>query len=618
MGMEKETGNRQPHPCCCRRRHLPGDVFERLADMTTYTEKKARDLAVQLIKAMEVMHDRKIAHRDLKPENLLLRSKTDDASILLADFGFARHVPEDGLKTRCGTPAFVAPEVLVPDCQYNEMADMWSVGCLLYMLLGGYPPFQDRNHQGLFRKIRGADFTFHEMYWKNVSVAAKQLIASLLNTDPQYRMTAKQALKSSGWLKLSDHMLDNDLSASLGEMKNFNARAHLKSAAQAVLWSVRSKFKAADAIAFKKQMNEWNKDDEAKQRVDNALLSDNSPTLAFGDVYEMVERIHTSNGAAIWSCKHKARGESYAVKIVEKKGAVTAGNKSVSEAVFHELAVLKSAKHPKIMAVIDFFEEDDAFYLVMELMEGGDVFDRILSLQRYTEKDARDLVRFLLETVLHIHSKGIAHRDLKPQNLLLKSKENNADIKVADFGFACRVHTPQSLTTRCGTPTYVAPEILKNIPYDQSGDMWSVGVIIYVLLVGYPPFADNNQSVLFQKIRVGDYTFHPEEWKGISEDAKDLIKHLLVVDPLQRWTARQALESNWLKKEDKDLNKELTASLEAIKRSKRKFKNVAKTIIMMKMSSKKAAAERGEVKAQEAALTHEEFEAEAPAEVSDS
>ena len=136
--------------------------------------------------------------------------------------------------------------------------------------------------------------------------------------------------------------------------------------------------------------------------------------------------------------------------------------------------------------------------------------------------------------------------------------------------------------------TYVAPEILKNIPYDQSADMWSVGVILYVLLVGYPPFADSNQSVLFQRIRTGDYEFHETEWKGISEDAKDLIRNLLVVDPLQRWTAKQALQCAWLKKEDKSLDVELTASLEAIKRSKRKFKNVAKTIIMMKGSSRRA------------------------------
>lgn len=128
-------------------------------------------------------------------------------------------------------------------------------------------------------------------------------------------------------------------------------------------------------------------------------------------------------------------------------------------------------------------------------------------------------------------------------------------------------------------------------------------MILYVLLVGYPPFADNNQSVLFQKIRVGDYAFVKEDWEGISDDAVDLIKHLLVVDPLQRWTAKQALESSWLKKEDEALDTELTASLEAIKRAKRKFKNVAKTIMMMKGSSIRA------LKAKEKNLQAEEFKA---------
>jgi calcium/calmodulin-dependent protein kinase I len=121
-----------------------GDVFDRLASKTSYNEKQARDLAHNLLVCMQALHDRGLAHRDLKPENLLLRDLIDDASILVADFGFATYVPADGLKTRCGTPAFVAPEVLVADCRYDSQVDMWSVGCLLYMLLGGYPPFQRR------------------------------------------------------------------------------------------------------------------------------------------------------------------------------------------------------------------------------------------------------------------------------------------------------------------------------------------------------------------------------------------------------------------------------------------------------------------------------------------
>lgn len=267
------------------------------------------------------------------------------------------------------------------------------------------------------------------MYWKNVSIPAKQLIASLLNTDPKYRMTAQGALDTATWLKIeSNRLMENDLSASLSEFQKFDARRSLKSAARAVLWSVKTRFKSADAVTFAKQMNEWNKDDEAKlkdeaakSRVDNALLSSLRPTLTFKEVYDMEKKMHASSTASIWSCKHKQSGTVFAVKVVEKKkDNVGAGSKSVSEAVFHELAVLKSVKHPKISEIIDFFEEDEGFYLVMELMEGGDVFDRILSLKHYTEKDARDLIRLLLDTVSFIHSRGIAHRDLKPQNILLK------------------------------------------------------------------------------------------------------------------------------------------------------------------------------------------------------
>lgn len=151
--------------------------------------------------------------------------------------------------------------------------------------------------------------------------------------------------------------------------------------------------------------------------------------------------------------------------------------------------------------------------------------------------------------------------------------------------------------------TYVAPEILKNIPYDESSDMWSVGVILYVLLVGCPPFADNNKTILFQKIRTGEYSFNEAEWEDISEDAIELIQNLLKVDPLQRYTAKQALQSKWLEKDDKTLeSKDLSKSRDVIRRSKRKFVNVAKTIISMKSSALHA------VKAKEKNFGSQEFD----------
>jgi len=569
-----------------------GDVFDRLANRTSYTEKDARDLAMHLLEAMQTLHSRRLAHRDLKPENLLLHSMLDDASILVADFGFAAYVPDEGLKTRCGTPAFVAPEVVVQNCRYDEQVDMWSVGCLLYMLLGGYPPFQDKTHRGLFRKIRGADYCFHEAYWKNVSISAKQLISSLLTTDPKYRCTADMALRKSNWLKIRDKKLqDNDLSTSLGEIRKFQARQSLKGAMHAVRWSIRSRFKSASEADFADQMKTWDKDDEAQQRVDNALLTKYRPTLRFSDVYLLKKKLHASQSAEVWECVHKKRNEAFAVKVIERKKqqrkSVT--GKSLEESVLHELAVLKALKHKYIIDIVDFFDEDDYVYLIMELMTGGDVFDRITSLQKYTEKDARDLAKILLEAVSYMHGESIAHRDLKPQNLLLKSKDDHASIKIADFGFACRVHTAQSLTTRCGTPSYVAPEILKNIPYDQTADMWSVGVILFILLCGNPPFADNDQKVLFQKIRMGEWMFNENDWKDVSEDAKDLIRNLLVVNPLRRWTAKECLRSKWLNEGDEQLSaKDLSQTAQVMRQRKLRLRHVAQTIIWMNQRGQSA------------------------------
>lgn len=130
---------------------------------------------------------------------------------------------------------------------------------------------------------------------------------------------------------------------------------------------------------------------------------------------------------------------------------------------------------------------------------------------------------------------------------------NDSSIKVADFSFAKRVHTPKSLFTRCGTPTYVAPEILKNHPHDQSCDMWSIAVIAYISLVGYPPFMEEDQRVLFKKIRYGEYTFYEEDWVGISHESKDFIKQLLVVDPDRRMTASNALRHQWFHSDESSL-----------------------------------------------------------------
>ena len=145
-----------------------------------------------------------------------------------------------------------------------------------------------------------------------------------------------------------------------------------------------------------------------------------------------------------------------------------------------------------------------------------------------------------------MHAVGITHRDLKPENLLLCSEENDHDIKFADFGFAKHVKDLKEKEIACGTPGYVAPEILYGVPYGTKADMWSLGVITYILLGGYPPFIEQNQRELFKKIKKGQYEFHVEYWGDVSTDAKDLISSLLTTDPRRRLSAVEALNNPWI------------------------------------------------------------------------
>lgn len=366
------------------------------------------------------------------------------------DFGFAKRLADapEGLRTRCGTPAFVAPEILL-GVPYGSSVDMWSCGVILYLLLGGYPPFQAENSKALFRKIRAADYVFHDKYWENVSIEAKQLIASLLQVDPNVRYDASAALRSK-WMKIDDEDLsDSDLSGSLSQMRKFNARRKLKGAMHAVQWAVHAKFWDIDQASFgtaKSVLGSNSASGSAGLSIwaNGSKLTGGKIGKTFKDLYELQDKIRSGSFATIWRAKHRESGVVWAVKVVSRKEL-----KPKDDAQFlQEVAILHSLRHKNIVALNDFFEEKEYFYLVMQLLEGGDVFDRIVEKNHYTELDARDLARELLSAVAYMHERGVAHRDLKPQNLLLVSKEDNSDIKVADFGFAKRVHVPNSLMTR--------------------------------------------------------------------------------------------------------------------------------------------------------------------------
>lgn len=208
-----------------------------------------------------------------------------------------------------------------------------------------------------------------------------------------------------------------------------------------------------------------------------------------------------------------------------------------------------SLNHPNIVHCYDFFENHQFFYLILEYLEGGELFERLLEKTLYCEEEARDLVGNILNGMKYCHERNIAHRDMKPENLILSSLRNNCEVKITDFGLATRVQTSikkMKLHDKCGTPGYCAPEILSSTPYDVSVDMWSIGIIAYILLCGYPPFQDNDQIELFNKIKSGKFVFHEKYWESVSFEAKDFISHLLVLDPTVRYNVDEALLHPWL------------------------------------------------------------------------
>lgn len=257
--------------------------------------------------------------------------------------------------------------------------------------------------------------------------------------------------------------------------------------------------------------------------------------------YEVMEVIGRGAFSEVHKAKDKASGRLVAIKVIDKKSL-----KGKEEALKNEIAVLKTAKHPNIVLLEEEYSDKNKVYLVLELVTGGELFDRIVEKGMYTEKDASELVQQILTAVDYLHKSDIVHRDLKPENLLYYSPAEDSKIMISDFGLSRMGENVDELATACGTPGYVAPEVLRRQKYGKPVDCWSIGVISYILLCGYPPFYDENDAKLYKQIMKGEYEFDSPYWDDISVSAKEFITHLLQIDPSKRYSCEQALAHPWI------------------------------------------------------------------------
>lgn len=292
-----------------------------------------------------------------------------------------------------------------------------------------------------------------------------------------------------------------------------------------------------------------------KKRSPRVDAGDQGGTGDIFDSYTFREELGRGAFSIVKLAINKETGAKVAVKVIDK----TKMSEQYKKNLQMETDILRKVRHPNIIQMNEIYETDEYLFLVMEMVTGGELFDKIIEKGCYTEGEAAILVRKIVSAIDYLHDLDICHRDLKPENLLLASKDEDTEVKIADFGLSKIISKQVMMQTACGTPGYVAPEVLSATGYEKEVDMWSIGVITYILLCGFPPFFGETVPELFEQIMGADYDYPEDYWNDVSDEAKAFIDALLVVEPAKRMTTKQALEHPWLaggkdKAGDKALN----------------------------------------------------------------
>uniref|UniRef100_H2UVZ0 calcium/calmodulin-dependent protein kinase n=1 Tax=Takifugu rubripes TaxID=31033 RepID=H2UVZ0_TAKRU len=263
----------------------------------------------------------------------------------------------------------------------------------------------------------------------------------------------------------------------------------------------------------------------------------------FTDEYQLYEELGKGAFSVVRRCVKLCTGQEYAAKIINTKKLSARDHQKLER----EARICRLLKHPNIVRLHDSISEEGFHYLIFDLVTGGELFEDIVAREYYSEADASYCIHQILDSVSYAHQHDIVHRDLKPENLLLASKCKNAAVKLADFGLAIEVQGDQQAWFGfAGTPGYLSPEVLRKEAYGKPVDIWACGVILYILLVGYPPFWDEDQHKLYQQIKAGAYDFPSPEWDTVTPEAKNLINQMLTINPSKRITAQEALKHPWV------------------------------------------------------------------------
>ncbi|NWY30782.1 KS6A2 kinase, partial [Pheucticus melanocephalus] len=529
-----------------------GDLFTRLSKEVMFTEEDVKFYLAELALALDHLHGLGIIYRDLKPENILL---DEEGHIKITDFGLSKEAIDHDKRAYsfCGTIEYMAPEV-VNRRGHTQSADWWSFGVLMFEMLTGSLPFQGKDRKETMALILKAKLGMPQF----LSIEAQSLLRALFKRNPSNRLGAGfdgvEEIKrhpffvTIDWNKLYRKEIKPPFKPAVGRPEDtfhfdpeFTSRTPTDSPGVPPSANAHHLFRGFSFVASN-LVQEPEQQDVHKITVHPIVQQLHGNNIHFTDGYEIKEDIGIGSYSVCKRCVHKATETEFAVKIIDKS------KRDPSEEI--EI-LLRYGQHPNIITLKDVYDDGKFVYLVMELMRGGELLDRILRQKCFSEREASAVLCTITRTVDYLHSQGVVHRDLKPSNILYMDESGNPDsIRICDFGFAKQLRAENGLLmTPCYTANFVAPEVLKRQGYDAACDIWSLGILLYTMLAGFTPFAngpDDTPEEILARIGSGKYALTGGNWDSVSDTAKDIVSKMLHVDPHQRLTAVQVLRHPWI------------------------------------------------------------------------
>ncbi|XP_020293158.1 ribosomal protein S6 kinase 2 beta [Pseudomyrmex gracilis] len=528
-----------------------GDLFSRLNKEVMFTEDDVKFYLAELALALDHIHKLGIIYRDLKPENILLDT---EGHISLTDFGLSKQ-PLDDSKTYsfCGTVEYMAPEI-VNRKGHTFTADWWSFGVLMFEMLTGALPFQGATRKETMTQILKAKLGMP----LNISPEAQALLRVLFKRNPANR------LGSGGTEEIKNHIffatIDWD-ALYKKEIKppfkpaikdddafyfdsEFTCKTPKDSPGVPPSANAHELFRGFSFIApgLLADVDHAKSPDFRNYGSISATFPSYVNSTSITDEYEFKHEIGRGGYSVVYLAVHTSTKTEYAVKVIEKS----------SRDPTEEIEILlRYGRHPHIVTLRAVHEDDKRVYLVLELLRGGELLDRLLQRRNFTEREAAEVIHTVTSVIHYLHENGVVHRDLKPSNILYaKSGGDPTTLCICDLGFAKQLRAENGLLmTPCYTANFVAPEVLKRQGYDAACDIWSLGVLLYIMLAGYTPFRNSpgdSASDILDRIGPGYIDVESGIWCHISNEAKELVKRMLHVDPNRRPTAAAILKSPWI------------------------------------------------------------------------